>query len=215
MKTDLFQACGHCSIFHVCWHIECSTIKASSFRIWNSSAGVPSPPLALLIVRIPKAHLTLHSKTSGSRWGITLSWLSRSIRPFLYSSSVYSCVFFLSVQLIHSVMSDSLWPHGLQQTRLPCPSPTPGVYSNSCSLSWWCHPTISSSVVPFSSCPQSFPVSGSFPMSQVLRIQWPKYWSFSFSISPSNECSGLISFRMDYLDLLAVLQINYTPWKKN
>ena len=65
-----------------------------------------------------------------------------------------------------SVMSDSLQPHGLQHARLPCPSPTPGACSNSCPSSWWCHPTISSSVLPFSSCPQSFPASGSFPMSQ-------------------------------------------------
>ena len=63
-------------------------------------------------------------------------------------------------------MSDSLQPHGLQHARPPCPSPTPGVYSNSCPLSWWCHPTISSSVLPFSSCLQSFPASGSFPVSQ-------------------------------------------------
>ena len=63
-------------------------------------------------------------------------------------------------------MSDSLWPHGLQHARPPCPSPTPGVYSNSCPLSWWCHPTTSFSVVPFSSCLQSFPTSGSFPESQ-------------------------------------------------
>ena len=73
---------------------------------------------------------------------------------------------FSSVQLSRSVVSDSLRPHGLQNTRPPCPSPTPGVYSNSCPLSWWCHPTISSSIVPFSSHPQSFPASESFPMSQ-------------------------------------------------
>ena len=73
----------------------------------------------------------------------------------------------LSVQFSCSVVSNSLWPHGLQNTRLPCPpSPTPRVYSNSCPLSWWCHPTISSFIVPFSSCPQSFPASGSFQMSQ-------------------------------------------------
>ena len=108
-----------------------------------------------------------------------------------------------SVQFRCSVMSDSLSPHGLQHARLPCLSPTPGVYSNSCPSSRWCHPAISSSVVPFSSCPQSFPASGSFPES-VLHIRWPKYWSFSFSISPSSEYSGLISFRMDWLDLLAV-----------
>ena len=74
--------------------------------------------------------------------------------------------FFTSVQFSHSVMSDSLWLHGLQLTRLPCPSPAPGVYSNSCPLSSWCHPTISSSVIPFSSCLQSFPALGSFQMSQ-------------------------------------------------
>ena len=71
-----------------------------------------------------------------------------------------------SVQFSHSVVSDSLQPHGLQRARLPCPSPTPGAYSNSCPSHWWCHPTISSSVIPSSSCLQSFPVSGSFPMSQ-------------------------------------------------
>ena len=112
-------------------------------------------------------------------------------------------------------MSNSLWPHGLQHTRPPCPSPSPAlitishlsspwVYSNSCPLSQWYHPTISSSVIPFSFCPQSFPVSGSFQMSQALHIRWPKYWSFSFNISPSSEYSGLISFRLDWLDLLAV-----------
>ena len=99
-------------------------------------------------------------------------------------------------------MSDTLWPHGLQHTRLPCPSPTPGAYSNSCPLHWRYHPTISSSVVPFF-CLQSVPASESFPES-VLHIRWTKYWSFSFNISPSNEHPGLISFRMDWLALLAV-----------
>ena len=75
---------------------------------------------------------------------------------------------FSSVQFSRSVMSDSLQHHGLQHTRPPCPSPTPGVHTNSCSLSWWGHPTISSSVIPFSSCPQSVPVSGSFQMSQLF-----------------------------------------------
>ena len=103
-----------------------------------------------------------------------------------------------------TVRSDSLQPHGLQHARPPCPSPTPGIYSNSCPLSRWCHLTISSSIVPFSSWLQSFPASGSFQMSPVLCIRWPKYWSFSFSISPFNEYSALISFRMDWLDLLAV-----------
>ena len=103
-------------------------------------------------------------------------------------------------------MSDCLWLHGLQHARIPCPSLTPGAYSNSCPLSQWYHPTISSSVVPFSSfsCLQSFPASGFFFQWSVLCIKWPKYWSFSFNLSPSNEHPGLISFRMDWLDLLAV-----------
>ena len=100
-------------------------------------------------------------------------------------------------------MSSSLRPHELQHARPLCPSPTPGVYPNSCPSSWCCHLTISSSVVPFSSSPQSLPASGSFPMSQ-LHVRWPKYWSFSFSIIPSKEHQGLIFFRMDWLDLLAV-----------
>ena len=100
-------------------------------------------------------------------------------------------------------MSDSLPPHGLQHARLPCPSLTPGVYPNACPLSWWCHPTISSSVVPFSSCLQSFPASGSFQMSWFFASDGQNIGSFSISISPSNEYSGLISFRIDCLNLLA------------
>ena len=101
-------------------------------------------------------------------------------------------------------MSESLWPHGLQHARLPCPSLTPGAYSNSCALHRWCHSTISSSYVPFSSCLQSFPESGSFPMSWFFASGGLSIGSFSCSVSPSNEYSGLISFRMDLLDLLAV-----------
>ena len=146
----------------------------------------------------------------------------------------------------HSIITDSLQPHELQHDKLSYPSPSPGVCSNSCPLNHWWHPVILSSVIPFSSCPQSFPALGSFPMiqlfapsgqsieasasvllvdiqgwfplgltslislqskglknllqhysskSSVLHIRWPKYWSFS--ISPSNEYSGLISFRID------------------
>ena len=95
MKTDLFQSCGHCWVFQICWHIECSTFTASSFRTWNSSTGIPSPPLAFSIVMLPKAHLTSHSRMSGSRWVITPLWFSGSWRSFLYSSSVYSCYLFL------------------------------------------------------------------------------------------------------------------------
>ena len=108
----------------------------------------------------------------------------------------------LSVQFSRSVVSDSLQPHELQHTRPPCPSPIPGVNSNSHPSSRWCHPTILSSVDPFSSCPESFPASGSFQMSQLFASGGKV--SFSFSISPSNENPGLISFRMDWLRLLTV-----------
>ena len=98
-------------------------------------------------------------------------------------------------------MSDSLPPHRLQHARLPCPSPTPRNCSNSCPSSQWCHPTISSSVAPFSSCLQSFPAYKVFSNESVICIRWPKYWSLSFSVSPSNEYSGLISFRIEWFNL--------------
>ena len=94
MKTDLFQSYDHCWVFQVCQHFECSTFTAS-FRIWNSSAGKPSPPLALFVVMLHKAHLTLHYRMSGSRWVITPLWLSGLWRSFLFSSSMYSCHLFL------------------------------------------------------------------------------------------------------------------------
>ena len=107
-----------------------------------------------------------------------------------------------SVQCSPSVMSDSLWPHGLQHARLPCPSPIPGACSNSCPSSQWCHSTIL--FFPLLLLPSIFPSIRVFSSESVLRIRWPKYWSFSFNISHSNEYSGLISFRMDWFDLLSV-----------
>ena len=106
-------------------------------------------------------------------------------------------------QFSHSVMSNSLRPHGLQHARLPCPSPTPRACSNSCPSSWWCHPTISSSVVPFSSCLQSFPASGSFPLSQFFESGGQSIGaSASTSVLPINiqdsfslELTGLISLQ--------------------
>ena len=96
-----------------------------------------------------------------------------------------------SVQFSHSVLSDSLWAHGLQQNRPPCPSLSPGVYSNPCPLSRWCHPTISSSVLPFSSCPQSFPASGSFQMSQFFAAGDQSVGvSASMSVLPVNTQDG-------------------------
>ena len=110
---------------------------------------------------------------------------------------------FSSVQFSRSVVSYSLRPHGLQLTRPPYPSPTSRVYSNSCPLSRWCHPTISS-CRPLLLLPSILPSIRVFSNESVLHIRWPKYWSFNFNISPSNEYSGLISFRTDWLDLLAV-----------
>ena len=95
MKTGLNQSHGHCWLFQICWHIECSTSAAESFRIWNSSTGILSYPLALFVAMLPKAHLISHSKMSGSRLVTTPSWLSRSLRSFLYSSPLYSCHLFL------------------------------------------------------------------------------------------------------------------------
>ena len=124
---------------------------------------------------------------------------SISYRPIMFLQDwsvgwIWSCCFVTQ-------LCDSLQPHGQQYARLPCPSLSPGVCSNSCPLSQWGHPTISSSVVPFSSHLQSFPAAGSFPMSQFFASGGQ---SFSFSISLSSDYSGLISFRMEWLDLLAV-----------
>ena len=104
MKTDLFQSCGHCSVFQICWHIECGTLTATSLQ-------------------------------------------------------------FSSVQILESYC---LWHYELQHARPPCPPPTPRVYSNSCPLSPWCHPAISSSAIPFSFCPQSFLASGFFKICQIF-----------------------------------------------
>ena len=127
-------------------------------------------------------------------------WFDDPIQDIILQSISMSS----SVQFSHSVVSDFLQPNGLQQIRPPCPSPAPGVYPNSRPLSQWCHPTISSSVVPFSSHLQSFPASGSFQTSQFFASGGQSIGVFSFNISPSNEYSGVISFRMDWLDLPAL-----------
>ena len=140
------------------------------------------------------------------KWDKTLTWRPKgiSLKDLLGNWRVL-CLKggFSSVQFSHSVVSDSLRPHESQHARPPCPSPTPRVHSDSRPSSQWCHPAISSSVVSSSSCPQPLPASESSNES-VLCMRWPKYWSFSFSIIPSKEIPGLISFRMDWLDLLAV-----------
>ena len=111
--------------------------------------------------------------------------------------------YFSSVPFSCSVMSDSLWPHEPQHTRPPCPSPTPRVYPNTHPLSQWCHLTILSSC-PLLLLPSIFPSIRVFSNESVLHIRWQKYWSFSFNIRTSNEHPGLVTFRMDWLVLLAV-----------
>ena len=131
-----------------------------------------------------------------------MTWINLKIIMLHERSQTKTTYNISSVQFSPSIMSDSLSPHGLQHTRLPCPSPTSRACSNSCPLSWWCHPTISSSVVPFSSHLQSFPASGSFPKSQFFMSGGQSIGALSFSIRLSNEYSGLISFRIDCFDLL-------------
>ena len=116
-----------------------------------------------------------------------------------YFPSIPTSIQFCSV----AQLCPTLWLHGLQNARPPCPSPTHEVHSDSHPSSQWCHPAISSSIIPFFSCPQSLPASA-FSNESTLHMKWPKYWSFSFSISPSKEDPVLISVRMDWLDLLAV-----------
>jgi len=157
----------------------------------------PQTPLCFGVTRLVHIHKCkfIHYGCYRGITGHGGDRILRELAPTVHISSVeFSC----------SVMSYSLQTCGLQHARPPCPSPTPGVYSNSCPLNWWCHPTISSPVIPFSSLPSIFPSITVFSNESALHIRWPKCWSFSFNISPSNEYSGLISFRMDWLDLLAV-----------
>ena len=125
------------------------------------------------------------------------TWLLIQQQDFSIIHAIWSS----SVQFSHSAMSDPLWPHRLHHARLPCPSPTPRACSDLCASSQWCHPTIFQPLLLLTSI---FPCIKVFSSESALHITWPKYWSFSFSISPSNEYSGLISFRIDWFDLLAV-----------
>ena len=159
-----------------------------------------------LVTSLCKSHFhPLVFQLSIATWvSLAVSSINLSVGPFSFlissSHTALDAVSFSSV----TQSCQTLWPHGLQHARPPCPSPTPEVYSNSGPLSRWYHPTISSSVIPFSFLPSIFPSIRVFLNESVLRIRWPKYWSFSFNITPSNEYSGLISFRTDWFDLLAV-----------
>ena len=118
----------------------------------------------------------------------------------IFYMEIFYIISYFSVQFSCSIVSNPLWPFGLQHAGLPYTSPTPGAYSDSCPLSCWCHPTVLSSVVPFSSPPSIFPSIRVSSNESVLRIRWLKYWTFSFSVSPSNEYSGLIPFRIYWFE---------------
>ena len=130
-------------------------------------------------------------------WQLIISILPQlGIQPEVYSSlSFQMSQQFSSVQFSHSVVPNSLWPCGLQHIRPPCPSPTPGACSNSYPSSQWCHPTISSSVILFSFCPQSFLASGYFPMSQLFESGGQSIGASASASSPSNKYSGPINIQ--------------------
>ena len=187
MKTDLFQSCGHCWVFQICWHIECSTLTASSFRIWNSFTGIPLPPLALFIVMLSKAHLTSHSRMSGSRWVITPSWLQ--VVQFSSFQSLSGVRLFETPWITACLASLSITN---SRSSLRLTSIESVMLSSHLIL---CRPLLLLSPIP--------PSIKVFSNESTLHMRWPKYWSFSFSIILSKELPGLI-FRMDWLDLLAV-----------
>ena len=183
------------------WDKECSGSVSHLYWPFYSGSWAPLQSLEWTPNRWPLTWLTL-------LLGFPLPLLMKRLyfkNEFpLYLNRQKSYLFhflqFSSVPFSRSVVSDSLQPHESQHAMPPCPSQTPGVYSNSCLLSRWCHPATSSSVAHFSSCPQSLQASGSFPM-RTPRMRWPKYWSFSFSTSPSNEHPGLISFMLSQIQL--------------
>ena len=161
----------------------------------QSSAGWKGSACTCITIKLNFVHSLLHHCTK-------LSHLTPGWQCVKGAHSVPSTGF-SSVQFSPSVVSNSLWPHESQHVRPPCPSPTPRVYPNSCPSSRWCHQAISSSVVPFLLLPP-IPLSiRIFSNESTLCTRWPKYWSFSLNISPSSEHPGLISFRMDCLDILA------------
>ena len=179
--TDFLAMNFHPDFLHLCWiwWLVLKILSLSFFFILNTEN--------FLLIMLSMNRVIL----------ILSFWLVNFYFFFL-------CNFSGSVQFNRSVVSDSLQPHEWQYARPPCPSTTSRVHFNSHPSSWWCHPGISSSVIPFSSCPQIPPSIRVFSNESTLRMRWPKYWSFSFSIIPSKEIPGLISFRMDWLDLLAV-----------
>ena len=158
-ETQLYCTHDHFIVFHSLSHLNfscpCTEALIALYNVSGSKrlTSWSQSVIKSLFKSIKFISMDVYMYKS---WMLQMHWAMHNYSPCLSGSVQFSCL----------VMSHSLQPHGLQQAKPPCPSPTPRVYSNSCPLSRWCHPTISSSVIPFSSCPQSFPASGSFPMSQ-------------------------------------------------
>ena len=160
MKTDLFQSCGHCCLFQICWHIECSTFTASSFRIWNSSTGIPSPPLVMLPRHLTYMNIWKNDSQCVCVFGLQLIFIHYN--EFICFYNGLSCNCCCSVAKLCPTLCDPTVAHQASLSFTVSRS-----LLNLMSLSWWCHPTVSSSVTLFSSCPQSFPAARSCPMSQL------------------------------------------------
>ena len=176
MKTDLFQSCGHCSVFQICWHIECSTFTASSFRIWNSSTGIPSPPLALFIVMLSKAHLTTFRQTSPP-WPACLELPHKAWLSFIELARLWSMWLDWLVFCVYGFSASALW----------CPLATPTVLLGFL-LPWtWC---ISSRLLQQSTAAAPYLGQGVSPH---RHPSWP--WTWSSSFWPSCACTATTPWR--------------------
>ena len=208
MKSELFQPCGHCWVFHIFWHIECSTFTASSFRILNSSARIPSPPLALLRVMLPKANLTSHYRIFGSGWVITQKW---DPHPNVGSNPHFLCLLHWQADSLPLVPPGSPYKFHCCSVSHLCPTlcdpinwsmPDFPVLHYLLELAQtnvhWIGDAIQQSRLLSYPSPSIFPSIRGFSSESALCIRLPKYWSFSLSISPLNEYSGLIPFRIDW-----------------
>ena len=152
----------------------------------------------------PLQYSCLENSMDGVAWWATIHRAAKSqTRLSDWALSIYIFLIEVCCYLV-AKLCPTMQPHGLQHTRFPCPPLSPEICSSSCPSSRWCYLTISSSAILFSFCHQSFPASGSFPTNRLFTSDTKKYWSLSFSISPFDEYSGLISFRIDWFDLLAV-----------
>ena len=183
-------------------HFSAWSLEFGAFTLYNILVILIDMWWYPIVVLITVFLITEPFNWTWNKWAWTvympyvhpLWWRVHAFCPF--SNCFLTVEFWVQFSSV-AQLCPTLQPHGLQHARPPCPSPTPRVYSNPCSLSWWCHPTISS-CRPLFLLPSIFPSIRVFSNESALHIRWPNYWSFSFNVSPSNEYSGLLSFRMDW-----------------